>query len=132
MTSARSNWWYCCSGCANKLAPFSGLFKELLSHRTPESRLLLIRGNGGLTNVNFQGKESINQVPTCVTPAQLQDECWMAQTNLTNIHCSNCDTHVGWKIINELSNHPIVRPGQYILRIDSENEIIYWERPRPR
>ena len=61
--------------------------------------LLIAEYGSGLTNVNFQGKESINQVPTCVTPAQFQDESWMAQTNLTNIHCSNCDTHVGWKIV---------------------------------
>ena len=54
-----------------------------------------IYGSG--LNVKFQGRETINGPPASVTSIQVKDDGRMTRTDVANIHCSNCEGHVGWK-----------------------------------
>lgn len=67
-------------------------------------------------NVNFEGRKAIDQAPTSVKSIEVRDGGHTTQTDMANMYCSKCSAHVGWKIVKESNNHPIVHQGQYIVQ----------------
>ncbi|RVX06617.1 hypothetical protein CK203_029594 [Vitis vinifera] len=77
---------------------------------------IYISYGSGLMNVNFEGRKAIDQAPTSVKSIEVRDGGHTTQTDMANMYCSKCSAHVGWKIVKESNNHPIVHQGQYIVQ----------------
>ncbi|XP_034686993.1 uncharacterized protein LOC117915535 [Vitis riparia] len=116
MSTSTLDAWFCCLHCKTRFAPFNGLIKELASHRSGEKCWFLFRDNAGLMNVNFEGRKAIDQAPTSVKSVEVRDGGHTTQTDMASMYCSKCSAHVGWKIVKESNNHPIVHQGQYIVQ----------------
>ena len=53
--------------------------------------------------MTMEGGRPINEAPVSVRPIQVRDGGHITQTNIADLFCSNCGSHIGWKIISVLS-----------------------------
>ncbi|RVW32785.1 hypothetical protein CK203_039013 [Vitis vinifera] len=102
-TISMSDIWFCCTFCTARHATFNSLLKELPSYHTQEKTWFLLHDNAGFTNVTMEGGRPINEAPVSVRPIQVRDGGHITQTNIADLFCSNCGSHIGWKIISVLS-----------------------------
>ena len=76
-----------------------GLLNAPLSLELPLSWYCVHKIYGSGLNVNFDGRRAITEAPASVTSIQVRDAGRITQTDMVDIHCSNCEGHVGWKIV---------------------------------
>ena len=53
--------------------------------------------------MTMEGGRPINEAPVSVRPIQVRDGGHITQTDIADLFCSNCGSHIGWKIISVLS-----------------------------
>ena len=53
--------------------------------------------------MTMEGGRPINEAPVSVRPTQVRDRGHITQTDIADLLCSNCGSHIGWKIISVLS-----------------------------
>ena len=48
----------------------------------------------------MEGGRPINETPVSIRPIQVRDRGHITQTVMTDLFCSNCGSHIAWKIIS--------------------------------
>ena len=51
----------------------------------------------------MEGGRPINETPVSIRPIQVRDRGHITQTVMADLFCSNCGSHIAWKIISVLS-----------------------------